>query len=99
MKTFITALLFATTLAFASDVTVCGKFLDNGDSFQIIDSKLNPYIDMGLRGPRDPNGVIKMVFADQPWGKNYCLTGTVQAFERQNQIAFEFVSLTHGKRD
>ena len=98
MKVMLALLSFAPTMAFAGDITLCGQFKDNGDSFQILDGKLNPYVDGGEQGPRDPNGIQAQIFTDNPWGKNYCVTGTVQAFDRQGEIAFEFVALTSATR-
>lgn len=98
MKTLFVLLALVSSAAFASDVTVCGKFKDNGDSFQIIDGKLNPYVDGSDQGPQDPNEVQKKIYADKPWGKSYCVTGTVQAYDRAGELAFAFITLSSATR-
>lgn len=94
MKMFLAVISLVCSTTFASDVTICGEFKDNGSSFQIMDGKLNPYVDGSDQALKDPNGIEAKILTDKPWGKSYCVTGTVQAFNRGSEIAFEFISLT-----
>ncbi len=98
MKTLVALMIMlSSTLSFASEITVCGKFEDYGDAFQIIDGKLDPYVSLA-DSLSDPQDVIAQIFADEPWGKSYCVTGTVQAFQRGEDVAFHYTSLSSMKR-
>lgn len=73
----------------------CGAFQDNGDSFQIIDRRLNAYGDVETQ---DPNGVADQLYGRQMQGQCVCVEGTVARFDRAGERAYRFTRITAARR-